>query len=94
MLSICENTPQPAPESTEVTILWDFSINTDRNIEANWPDITLKNFEEHACIMIDVIVPADKKLFLSISSTNFLNIKILKLRLQKSGNSKPKRFQL
>ena len=44
--------------------------------------------------MIDVIVPADKKLFLSISSTNFLNIKILKLRLQKSGNSKPKRFQL
>ena len=30
-----EHTPQPVTESTEVTILQDFTINTDRKIEAN-----------------------------------------------------------
>ena len=53
-----EHTPQPVTESTEVTILWDFTINTDRKIEANRPDITIKNFKENTCIMIDVTVSA------------------------------------
>ena len=28
-----EHTPQPAIESLEITILWDFTINADRKIE-------------------------------------------------------------
>ena len=33
------DTPQPVTENTEVTILSDFTINADRKIEANRPDI-------------------------------------------------------
>ena len=39
-------------------------MNTDRKIEANRPDITIKKFEENTCITIDVTVPADKSIFL------------------------------
>ena len=56
-----EHATQPVTESTKVTILWDFTINTDRKKEANRKDITIKNFKENTCIMIDVTVPADKK---------------------------------
>ena len=42
-----EQTPQPVTESAEVTILWDFTINTDRKIKAKRIDITIKNFEEN-----------------------------------------------
>ena len=37
-----------------------FTINTDRKIEVNRSDITIKNFKENICIMIDAIVPADE----------------------------------
>ena len=55
-----EPTPQPVTESTEVTILWDFTINTERKIEANRTDITINFFEEITCVMTDVTVPANK----------------------------------
>ena len=59
-----EHTPQPATESTEVTILYsNNTINIDRKIEANRPEITIKNFEENTYIMIDVTVPADKNIY-------------------------------
>ena len=45
-----EHKPQPSNKWTEVTILWDFTINTDRKIRANRPDITIKNLE---CIYYD-----------------------------------------
>lgn len=55
-----EHTAQPVTESTEVTILLDFTINTDRKIGANRPDITIQKFEENTCTMLDVTVPAEK----------------------------------
>ena len=33
----------PVIENSEVTILWDFPINTDRTITANRPDIVIRN---------------------------------------------------
>ena len=51
-------------ESTEVTIAWNFTINTDIKIEVNQPDITVKIFKENTCIMINVTVPADKNISL------------------------------
>lgn len=51
-------------KSTEVTIAWNFTINTDRKIEVNQPDITVKIFKENTCIMINVTVPADKNISL------------------------------
>ena len=78
-----EHTSQLVIESTEVTILWDFSINTDRKIEANRLDITIKNFEENACIMIDVTVPADKNIslkeFQKLSKYKDLEIEVTKM---------------
>ena len=40
------------------------SKRTDRKIEANEPNITIKKFEENICIMIDVTVLADKNISL------------------------------
>ena len=59
-----EHTPQPVIESTKVTILWDFTIHTDSKIDANRPDITIKDHREKTCIMLDVVVPADKNISL------------------------------
>ena len=78
-----EYTPQPVTESTEVAIPWDFTINTDRKKEANRLDITMKNFEENTCIMIDVAVPADKnisfKAFQKLSKYKDLEIEVKKM---------------
>ena len=59
-----EHTPHPVIESTEVKILWDFTIHTDRKIDANRPDIIIKDHREKTCIMLDVSVPADKNISL------------------------------
>ena len=88
-----EHTPQPVTESTEATILWDFTINTDRKIVANRPDITIKNVKVNTCIMVDVKVRVDKIIFLKVSRS-FLNVKIFKLRFQKCRNSRPKQFKI
>ena len=40
-------------------MLWDFTIQTDREIEARSPDIVLLNRIENECIIIDIAVPAD-----------------------------------
>ena len=78
-----EHTPQPVTESTEVTILWNFTINTDRKIEANQPDITIKNSEENTYITIDVTVPADKNIslkeFQKLSKYKDLEIEVTKM---------------
>ena len=77
-----EHTLQPVIESTEVTILWDFTINADRKIEANRRDVILKTFEENACIMTDVTLPADKNIslrdFQKLSKYKDLEIEVTK----------------
>ena len=40
-----------------VTILWDFIVHPDKKIDANRPDIIIKNYEERTCIMMDVATP-------------------------------------
>ena len=76
-----EHTPEPVTESTEVTILLDFTINTNKKIEANQPDITIKNFEENTCFMIYVTVPADISLkeFEKLSKYKDPEIEVIKM---------------
>ena len=38
-----EHHPKPVTEGNSVTILWDFPIHTDRTIQANRPDIVVKD---------------------------------------------------
>ena len=52
-----EHTLEPVAEGKNVTIPWGFTVHTDRKIDANRPNIIIKNHEEQTCIMMDVAVP-------------------------------------
>ena len=47
-----------------VTILWDFTIHTDRSIKANRPDIIVKDCKKKTCLWIYMTVPSDRYLSL------------------------------
>ena len=51
--------PKTVTENDRCTILWDLSINTDRRIPANRPDIVIKDQMEKKCYLIDMSVPGD-----------------------------------
>ena len=80
-----EHHPEPVTEIGDVTLLWDFSIHTDRTIKANRPDIVIKNKKEkeRMCTIIDVAVPADNNLavkeYEKISKYKDLEIEIAKM---------------
>ena len=46
----------------EVKILWDFNIQTDREIKHRRPDIVVVNKEKNECTTIDVANPGDHNL--------------------------------
>ena len=50
----------PVIENERVKILWDFSVQTDRTIKANRPDIIIHEKETNKCYLIDVSVPSDR----------------------------------
>ena len=54
-----EHTLEPVVVGYNVTILWDFTVHMDRKIDANRPNIIIKNHEERTCIMMDVAAPSD-----------------------------------
>ncbi|KAL1447392.1 hypothetical protein WDU94_012405 [Cyamophila willieti] len=51
--------PDPVMCNDEVVVLYDQSIQTDRTIPCNRPDIVIKNKKKKECLLIDVSVPAD-----------------------------------
>ena len=59
-----DHTLEPVVEGKNVTILWDFTVQTDRKIDANRPDIIIKNHEERTCIMMGVAVTSDQNISL------------------------------
>ena len=46
-------------ENESFKILWDFSIQTDKEIRANRPDIIFVDKREQAMLFIDVTIPND-----------------------------------
>ena len=48
-------------ENERVKILWDFNIQTDREIKHRRPDIVVVNKEKNECTIIDVENPGDHK---------------------------------
>ena len=66
-----------------VTILRDFTVHTDKRIDANRPDIIIKKHEERSCIMMDVVVPSDQnnslKEFQKLSKYKDLDIEVTKM---------------
>ena len=54
-----EHKPKPVIETATIKLLWDFTIQTDREIQARRPDTVLVNRKENECIVIDIAVPDD-----------------------------------
>ena len=47
-------------ENDKVTILWDVSIQTERKINHNKPDLILLEKKEKICYLVDVACPFDQ----------------------------------
>ena len=44
------------------TIFWDFAIHTDRKIDANKPDTTIKDHKNNSCLLVELMFPMDNNL--------------------------------
>ena len=62
-----EHDPKTVVEKDDITILYDMSIQTDRAITANRPDIVIKNKQENKCTLIDMAIPSDKNTSIKVS---------------------------
>ncbi|XP_063585357.1 uncharacterized protein LOC134762740 [Penaeus indicus] len=78
-----EHKPEPVVEGENATLLWDFSIHTDRTIQTNRPNIIIKDFKEKTCLLIDTSVPCDQNIahkeFDKLSKYKDLEIEIQKM---------------
>ena len=46
-------------ESDGTKFLWDFNIQTDKEIQARTPDLVVLNRRDNQCFIIDITVPND-----------------------------------
>ena len=84
-----EHETPPAMTNENVTILWDFPIQTDKTIKANRPDIIIKDKNEKTCLMLDVSIPSDKNTSLKIYE-KISKYKDLEIELEKTWKLKTK----
>ena len=56
-----EQKPERVVESENSKILWDFTIQCDRKIEARRPDIVFIDKKEREVFIIDVAIPGDDR---------------------------------
>ena len=56
-----EQKPEGVVESENFKILWDFTIQCDRKIEARRPDIIFVDKKERGVVIIDVAIPGDDR---------------------------------
>ena len=54
-----EHVPRKVEENEEVKILWDFDIQTDREIHHRRPGIVAQRKKERETIIVDIAVPGD-----------------------------------
>eukprot|EP00795_Rhopilema_esculentum_P016353 gene16353-biopygen5591 len=87
-----EHHPKPVTEGKNVTILWDFSVQTDRTIQANRPDIIVKDKTKNNCLLIDMSVPSDKNVSAKVFE-KLSKYKDLELKLERCGTSEQRPFQ-
>jgi hypothetical protein len=51
--------PERVKENEKAKILWDFHIQTDKQVQANQPDIVIVDKESKKAVIIDIAVPSD-----------------------------------
>ena len=54
-----EHSPENVEDNEKCKLLWDFSIQTDRKLDHNRPDIVLVDKQSKSCLIIDVACPND-----------------------------------
>ena len=54
--------PERVVRNDHAKILWDFSIQTDKHLLHNRPDIVLINYKEQTGLIIDISVPRDENI--------------------------------
>ena len=59
-----EHQPESVTENENAKLLWDYSIRTDRVIQAHRPDLTLVDKTSNKVSLIDVAVPWDSRVLL------------------------------
>jgi hypothetical protein len=79
----------PVVENEKVTILWDFTIHTDKTIMANRPDIIVRDKTKKTCLMLDVSIPSDRNTSLK-TFEKLSKYKDLEIEIQKSWKVKTK----
>ena len=57
-----EHAPDSVSENDEVKLLWEVNIQCDHVIEARRPDSVVVNKQDRNCTIIDIAVPADKRI--------------------------------
>ncbi|XP_068691565.1 uncharacterized protein [Montipora foliosa] len=57
-----KDAPNSVREKDEDKLLWDVNIQCDHVIEARRPDIVVVNKQDRKCTIIDIAVPADKRI--------------------------------
>ena len=51
--------PLPVVENDVIKVLWEFDIQTDKNVTSNRPDIIIVDKKEKSLKLIDVSIPND-----------------------------------
>ena len=54
--------PEKVIKNDHAKIFWDFSIQTDKHLLHNRPDIVLINYKEQTGLIIDIAVPRDENI--------------------------------
>ena len=57
-----EHSPKSVEENEEVKLLWDFTIQTDREIHHRRPDIVIQKEKAKETIIVDIAVPRDRNI--------------------------------
>ena len=71
-------------ESENSKILWDFTVQCDRKIEARRPDIVFIDKNEKEVVIIEVAIPGDDGVK-DKELEKLEKYQLLKMKLQKSG---------
>ena len=79
----------PVMENNKAKILWDFSIQTDKTIRANRPDLVIIDKTNKTCILIDVSIPSDRNTSLK-TFEKLSKYKDLAIEIEKSWKLKTK----
>ena len=57
-----EHSPKSVEDNEEVKLLWDFTIQTDREIHHRRPDIVIQKKKVKETIIVDIAVPGDSNI--------------------------------